>query len=137
MQYKDYEAQAKRFLDLFDLSLNTAFKGDKCPTWCDGKHIHGDRYRITIKRMNRDRNPKSISFDFWNSLKDREEGNRPTPYDVLSCISSEASSPTNPDEVFAEYGDMKPSQAVAIAKFAQKLQDFFTGAELESLQEIQ
>lgn len=133
MEYKDYEAQAQRFLDKFNLTLKAAFKGDKCPPWDDSKHIHGDRYRVTIKRQNR----QSISFDFWNSLSDKQDGKRPTAYDVLSCIGSDAQMPTDPDEVVEEMGEMKPSQAIAVAKFAKKLQAFFTEDELEKLAEIQ
>ena len=133
MEHTEYEAQAERFLKRFNLSIKTAFKGDKCPPWDDERHIHGDRYRVTIKRANR----KSISFDFWNSWQDAHEGKAPTSYGILACISSEASSPTDPDEVAGEFGEMKPSQAIRIAKFAQKLQAFFSEEELEGLGEIQ
>ena len=133
MEHKEYEAQAERFLDEFNLTLRVAFKGDKCPPWDDHRHIHGDRYRITIKR----KAGKSISLDFWNSLSDVRQGNRPTAYDVLSCISAESQSPTNPDEVAKEFGGMKPSEAIAVAKFATRLQRFFSNHELEQLAEIQ
>ena len=63
----DYEAQAQAFMDWFGLTMRAVYKGDKCPPWDDDKHIHGDRYRITIKR----KGGRSISFDFWNSLQDR------------------------------------------------------------------
>ena len=146
MEHNEYEAQAERFLKKFDLIIMVAFKGDKCPPWDDSKHIHGDRYRITIKRARllewkeaiTKNHPtrKAISFDFWNSLRDHEEGDRPTSYDILACISSEATMPTTPDEVYEELGDMKPSQANRIAKFARKLQDFFSEPEIEELVEI-
>ncbi len=133
MEHTDYEAQAKRFLDKFNLSLKVAFKGDKCPPWDDARHIHGDRYRVTIKRQDR----RSISFDFWNSLNDKQNGERPTAYDILAAISSDATMPTDPDQVVEEMGEMKPSQAIAVAKFAKKLQAYFTEEELEKLAEIQ
>ena len=133
MKHTDYEAQAQRFLTEFDLTLKVAFKGDRCPPWDDNKHIHGDRYRVTIKR----KIGKSISFDFWNSLADMQSGKRPTPYGILACISSETTAPTDPDEVVAELGEMKPSQAIRVAKFAKKLQSFFTITELGELSEIQ
>lgn len=133
MEHIEYEAQAERFLKEFDLIFKVAFKGDRCPPWGDSGHTHGDRYRVTVKRAN----GKSISFDFWNSLKDVQENKRPTAYDVLACISSDATMPTNPDEVASELGEMKPSQAIAIAKFAKRLQAFFTITELGKLSEIQ
>jgi len=132
MEHTEYEAQAERFLKRFNLSIKTAFKGDKCPPWDDERHIHGDRYRVTVKRANR----KSISFDFWNSWQAAHEGKAPTSYGILACISSDASSPTDPDEVAGEFGEMKPSQAIRIAKFAQNLQAFFSEEELEELGEI-
>lgn len=134
MEHRDYEAQAQRFLDKFNLTLKTAFKGDKCPAWDNAEHIHGDRYRVTIKRQNSN---ASISFDFWNSFNDKVNGKRPTAYDILSCISSDINMPTDPDEVVEELGEMKPSIAIATAKFAKKLQAFFTDAEKQQLTEIQ
>jgi hypothetical protein len=122
MEHNEYEAQAERFLKRFNLTIKAAFKGDRSPPW-------EDRYRVTIKRGNK----KSISFDFWKG----HDGKALTAYDILASISREATSPTDPDEVAAEFGDMKPSQAIRIAKFAKRLQSFFTEQELEALTEIQ
>ena len=129
-----YEKQTSEFLEAHGLTIRAAFKGDKCPAWeNEGSHIHGDCYRITIRR----KGGRSVSFDFWNSQADSQNDKRPTPYDILSCVSADAFSPTDPDEVAAEYGDMKPSQAIAVARFAKRLQAFFWEDELEALGEIQ
>lgn len=130
----EYEEQANKFLKDFGLKLKAVHKGDMCPPWkspCD--HMHGDRHEVTISRAD----GKSITFDFWNSVADVEEGKTLTNYSVLACISSDAQGPTNPDEVYEEFGDMKPSQAIAISEFAKKLQAFFTEKEIEALSEIQ
>ena len=127
-----YEEQAQRVAQAIGLTVKAAFKGDKCPQWekpC--KHQHCDRYRITLRKAGR-----SISFDWWNSINDIQKGTRPDYYDILSSVSSDAFSPTDPDEVVAEFGEMKPSRAVTIAKFAAKLQAFFTEDELTALGEI-
>jgi|SRR3990172_7084953 len=149
MEREEYETQAQEFLSHFGLEIKVAFKGDRCPPWDDYRHIHGDRYRVTIKRARQEYRPsltkpgfhsltpQSISFDFWNSQADMQAGNRPSAYQILSVVSSEGSAPTDPDEVVEEYGEMKPSQASALAKFARRLQAFFTEEELEALQEIQ
>jgi len=129
---RQYEQQAESFLTEHGLSIRMAFKGDRCPPWETGLCTHGDRYRITIKRVT----GTSISFDFWNSQADMQTNKRPTAYDVLTCISSDAFSPTDPDEVAEEFGNMRPSQAIAIARFATKLQAFFDEEELEALSEI-
>ena len=133
----EYEAQAQKFLDTYGFEIKTAFKGDRCPPW-EEKCIHGDRYRVTIRRKVKILlRPASLSFDFWNSQRDMQEGKRPSPYAVLSCISSEASSPTDADEVVEEYGPMPPSKAKAIAASAKRFQSFFTEDELSALSEIQ
>jgi len=145
MERTDYEEKAQGFLDRNGLTIRAAFKGDRCPPWERGnKHIHGDRYRITIKRVGPDKvfsdgepGPRSISFDWWNSYNDSHEGKRPTAYDVLSSVSSDAYCPTDPDEVLQEFGgDMTIAQAAAIAKFALRLQSFFGNWEYEDLAEI-
>jgi hypothetical protein len=142
-----YAEQAREFLQRFGLTIRAAFKGDKCPPWEDGSCIHGDRYRVTVRRLRtkthdlanypfKDTTPQNISFDFWNSQAEMQAGGRPSAYTVLSMLSSEAFAPTDPDEVVREFGEMKPSQAVAVARFATKLQNFFTTEELEALGEI-
>lgn len=129
----EYEANAQRIAREIGLVVRAAFKGDRCPPWEHEKGcIHGDRYRVTLKLRGR-----SLSFDFWNSLAATQANKRPGYYDILSCVGAEASAPTDPDEVVSEYGRMEPWQAVAVAKFAQRLQNFFTEDELRQLSEIQ
>ena len=139
MERTDYERQAQEFLGKFGLTIKAAFKGDRCPPW-EGKGgcIHGDRYRVTIRTNSASEwRTKSISFDFWNSMADMQADKRPTAYDILACVASEGNSPTDPDEVAEEFGgDMPPSQAIALARFARRLQDFFSEEEFEALSEI-
>jgi len=71
----EYEKQATDFLTRHNLTLKIAFKGDKCPSWDTPEHIHGDQYRVTIKR---DDTNRSLSFNFWNSFADKQDGKRPT-----------------------------------------------------------
>jgi hypothetical protein len=127
-----YEAQAEEFLKRHSLTLRVAFKGCQCPPWDDDGHIHGDCYRVTIKRPS----GRSLSFDFWNSLYDAQQGKEPGPYDILACLSSDIDVPTDIDEIAAELGPMKPSRAIAIARFSQRLRNFFTEDEQEELTEI-
>jgi len=136
-----YETQAQEFLDRFSLRLKATFGDSRCPSWESGNCLHGDHYRITIRRNAREwrgsGHKMAISFDFWNSYQDMREGKAPTAYDVLASISSDVHMPTDPDEVVEELGDMKPSQAIAVAKFARRLQAFFTESEQDALMEIQ
>ena len=141
-----YEANAQKIAQAIGLVVKATFKGDRCPPWEDKSCkscVHGDRYCVTLKRVGPDRvfshgepGPRSLSFDFWNSQADMQAGKQPRYYDILACVASNASTPTDPDEVAQEYGDLLPTQAIAIAKFAKRLQAFFAEAELEMLREI-
>ncbi len=110
---------------------------DRCPPYCDGKCIHGDRYRVTISRKAGGR----ISFDFWNSHNDMCNGNEPTAYDVLACMSADVNCPESLDEFCGEYGyDIDSRKAEATFRrcnaFGRKLRAFFSATEQEALQEI-
>jgi hypothetical protein len=65
----EYEDQANKFMGDHGIKFHSKFMGDKCPIWCDGKHIHGDRYLVTFSRYNP---PKRFTLSFWNSLNDKE-----------------------------------------------------------------
>jgi hypothetical protein len=133
----EYERQAKNFLVKHGLVFAADKRNEKAPEWGNATD-HGDHYVVVLIRMRpTSGRPVSTSFDFWNSIHARETGEALTAYDVLSCISSDASCPTDPDEVAVEFGDMKPSQAIAIADFAKRLRAFFTEDELVDLAEIQ
>lgn len=128
----EYEARAEAFLERNGLSIKAAFKGDRCPPWEDGKCIHGDRYRVTIRR----KAGGSLSFDFWDSIANMQANKRPSTYSILDCISSDAFLPKDPDELIGEIGPMRISQALASVKFTKRLRAFFTERELEGLSEI-
>jgi len=144
----DYEKQAQMFLDKYGMTVRATFKGDRCPAWageagrenasCQCGTVHGDRYRVTIGRKGGGR----VSFDFWNSQKDMQEGKEPTAYDVLSCAGSDINCPDTFEDFCGEYGyDLDSRKALATFKrcatFAERLRAFFTDAEREALDEIQ
>ena len=140
----EYEEQAQAFLQRYNLTLSIRRGPDKCPPWEDKCHTHGIHYLVTIRSAptRRGRNPESpgamsVSFSFWGSINDRANNKTPNVYDILACVSSDAHSPTDPDEVVEEYGEIKPSVAIAIAERAKELQIFFTDLELAALAEIQ
>jgi hypothetical protein len=157
MKTSEYEKQAKDFLERFGLEFQaTKHPNQKAPNWEDAskarqnwseverKHVaSGFRYLVTITK----KDGQSVEFDFWGSIDARVKAVRngfggvtmqhPTAYDVLACISGDASAPDDADEVAAEFGIVKPSQALAIVEFGRKLRAFFTQEELEALSEIQ
>ena len=129
-----YESKAKRIAKSIGLAVEVSRHPEGgCPPWGGGAcdHAHGDRYRIRLKRGGR-----SIGFDFWNSRHDSERGERPGYYSILACVASDASGPTDPDEIAAEYGPMRPSQAIAVARHSARLRAFLTEREIERLGEV-
>ena len=144
IELSEYEKQAQTFLKRYNLTLHIRRGPDKCPPWDNASHIHGSHYLVTIRSApsRRGRNPENpgamaVSFPFWNSLHDKANGKGPSAYDILTCVASDAHSPTDPDEVAEEYGEIKPSIAIAAADGAKELQAFFTERELDALAEIQ
>jgi hypothetical protein len=158
-----YQAQAQSFLEAHHLDVLIALTEDhKCPPWTPHVPsvkgcrkcgmVHGDRYRVTIRRAGttvtalRERHPgpktpHAISFDFWGSLGDRETDRRVTACDVLACVSADANYPTDPDTVIADMGMHADSRrdyqsAIQIARFATRLQRFFTLEEMTDLAEV-
>ena len=150
-----YDDKAQAFLDEHDLRLRTMQRGDRCPgswihipmigrngvfpflSWCDGTCSHGDRYRVTISRKGGGR----LGFDFWNSVKDVQNGKEPTAYDVLACISGDVFCPETFKDFCGEYGYDKDSRKALttfplVDRFARRLRKFFNEAERNELGEI-
>lgn len=180
MEPSEYEKRAKKIADKIGIEIVCAYQGEQCPEWSDKSKkvrtpatckecgdVHGDKFRVTIKRKE---GKGSVSFDFWASWADcyveikphmigspREFGkvglsiyhsnmyhagqvvqreHKPGYYDILACVYSDMCSSTDPDEIYDEFGEMKPSRANAIAAHARKLQKFFTDDEREQLSEV-
>lgn len=130
----NYDTQANNFLDRFGFRLQIHMTGGKCPIWGHAHGCqHGDHYRVTIRRL---ADKRSLSFDWWGSQSMMWNHQEPKSYDVLSNISNNALCSTNPDEVAQEFDGIPPTQAIAIAKFARRLQGFFTLDELGALATI-
>ncbi len=131
---KDYDSHARGVAQSIGLKVAIArAPRQTCPAWknpCD--HRHGIRYLVTLTSTRGDR----LTFPYWDSMHNQATGAKPTVYDVLACVSSNANMPTDPDEVVEDLGPMKPSQAIAVAKQVKKLRAFFTRAELERLSEV-
>jgi len=131
----EYEKQGNDFIEKHGIKFTATWKGDKCPLWDDEKHIHGDRYIITLSR-----NGKRFTFDFWNSYNDAREGKSPTAYGVLATI--EKNDPGDFAEFCSNYGydeDSKKAHKTykAVVKQWEKAERFFTPEEIEELYDIQ
>lgn len=133
-----YDQQAADFLTTYGIAVDIKPAKEKAPAWVAPGEKHGHRYRVTLRHNNR----PAVSFDFWGSIKDREDGNRPSAYDVLACISGDVNCPENFADFCAEYGyDEDSRKAEATFKrchaFGVQLREFFPeGEERDALCEI-
>ncbi len=138
-----YDKQAEAFLKRFGITFKAVLSGTKAPPWEEGC-LHGHHYIVTLSKGGAPCVPRSeVSFDFWGSKKDREDGVRElTAYSVLACISGDITCPDSFSEFCAEYGHDADSRKAEgtfrrCAAFAKRLRAFFTDEEIEQLQEIQ
>lgn len=152
-ELSEYDKQAQAFLDKFHITFKATWKGDdKCPPWVDMKlkkangdcrrcrHIHGDRFSVTLSR----RQPRraTLSFSFWNSFHARMDGITDLgAYPVLSSISNDVRCPDTFEDFCAGYDYDADSIAAfktfkRCARFAERLQAFFSGEEQDALGEI-
>lgn len=131
----DYQLQAKEYLAKYGIEISIkATNSGKCPPFCDGKHIHGDEYRVTMKRA---LTGARLTFPFWNSQRDSEQGKAPTAYAVLACAGSDLSCPEEFDEFCAEFGydtDSRKAEKTfrLCAAFGRKLRAFFDNEEMQA-----
>lgn len=129
----EYETSARAFLRKHGITFKaTRTSENPCPPFCDGKHIHGDCYRVTMRR-----NGKRISFRFWNSLNDSQNGKALDAYSVLACCSSDLYCPDTFEDFCAEYGydlDSRKAESTFKLCLAQKerLEKLFDSEEVRT-----
>jgi len=136
----EYDTQAEQFLTSNGIKFRATLSDTKTPAWSDnGKHGH--HYRVTLSKGNPA--PARLTFDFWSSIKDAEDGIQTvTPYSVLACISGDTNTPETFADFCAEYGyeqdSIKALQTFRrCSAFSKRLRAFFTESEIEQLAEIQ
>lgn len=80
----NYEAMAKEFCEKTGTEVIINYKEKKLNPWNETNYrknwVH-DIYRVTIKR-----NGKKYSFDFTQSKNGTDNGEKPTAYDILTCL---------------------------------------------------
>ena len=134
----EYDIRAQSFLERHGLTFKAVFVSSACPEWCDGEeHTHGDKYRVTIRRAGA---RSSFTSDFWNSYADKERGEIPTPYDLLSCLTK--ADPGTFEDMCSAYGwDTDSRKALkqyrAVVREWSKVRNFFTPEEIEELYAIE
>lgn len=135
----DYQKQGEDFISEHGLKFRaTRTKANRCPLWDDNRCAHGDEYQITVSRGGAS---GRLSFRFWNSLNDAQNGKSPTAYDVLTCVASDSHTPETFADFCGEYGYDEDSRKAgktfkAADTLARRIRAFFSEAELEQLREI-
>lgn len=159
METTDYQKQAVDFLEKHGVKIRISLSDTKTAPWDKGEHQgrREDRhhYRVTLSRQKREHEAydphktirpslrlNRLTFDFWGSVNDFNEGREPTAYDVLACISGDANYPDKFEDFCSEMGmDTDSISALQTfrrcSSFAKRLRDFFSPEELEGLSEIQ
>ena len=132
----EYEVKADEFLMSHYIKFKAKLhENPGCPIWCKGDCVHGDKYRITFMKAG----ARRLSFAFWNSLRDKQNGEAPKPYDVLAAIQKY--DPGTFENFCGDFGYDNDSRTaektyMLVVKEWEKVCNFFTPEELEELQEV-
>ena len=129
-----YIKQANDFLRKTETTMQIDFVG---------KAINGEwkenelrnLYHIVLKNKN-----GLMEFDFWDSVYDTKRKIKPTPYDVLACLTKY--DPETFEEFCWNYGydeDSRTAERIyfAVQKEYSQLVKLFSPKQMEELQEIQ
>jgi hypothetical protein len=129
------ECKAEEFLTRHGIALRLVRGSGRAPWHVAGKP-DGQHYRVTLAGEGR-----SLTFDFWGSVNDREAGRDPSPYDILACVSSDLTTPRTFAEFCSEYGsDANDPESRDTFRRAHvhaiKLREFFPRKERTELEGI-
>ena len=130
----DYKKQAQDFLDKnnLELTINRAAL-QSAPIWAhDGEH--GIKYRVTITSQR-----GAYTFDFWDSIANKDNHAKPDAYDVLACLSVYDGTIDDFVDDFG-YGDGKVSDVIktynSVVEQSSNLKHILTTSQLEELEAI-
>jgi hypothetical protein len=121
-----HEAAAADWLDQhkYTLSVQRLCKGS-----LDGSM--DSRYRLRLIDQADGQNVFETAFS--NGVEDLREQQPPSNAQLLAYLGAMANTPTDPDVVSAEFADMTPTRARALASTAKQLEAFFRcGPDMEA-----
>lgn len=75
----EYEKMAEDFCKKYNVKMTISFKKYD-------RYFHADTESRNIYRIRIDRDHKTYSFNFGDSIINTKIGKRPTKYDVLACL---------------------------------------------------
>lgn len=129
----EYTEQAQRFMRIHNVKLTIKLSETQQPApWANGPS--GYKYDVTMTTSR-----GAYRFPFWDSIANRQEGKRPTAYDVLACLDVWEGTLDEFVEEFG-YGDTKTGQVLAtyntIIDQSLQLKHILPVSALRFLQEI-
>lgn len=138
-ELSEYDKQAQAFLEKVGIVAVITYLDNNPPAWDFDNHDH-NHYSVTLRRKDGDK--ERFVFQFWDSITNSNSGEKPTAYDVLSCISSETTIYDGFAEFCSEFGydqDSRKAEQMwkVYNKTSRKLNKFFSEEELEDLRQIQ
>ena len=131
----NYQQEAKDVLNAMNVSFKATFLKY-------GTHFIDDKESRDIFKCTFRRGKNSFSLIFGQSINQStgNGGNEPTSYDVIACLQKyDVGSFENFCSEFGYDVDSRSAERVykAVCKEFEKVDKFFTDAEIEQLQEIQ
>jgi hypothetical protein len=138
----EYIEQAKDFLEKHGLALNVREAvPQKKPIWHKQNEENGINYYCVLSN----KEGKSYGFDFWGSIKDKENDFRgfpkhPNAYNVLSCLDTLSDGYTFEDfcSAFGYDEDSRTAEKVyeAVKHQTEKLKEILTIEAQDDLNKI-
>ena len=120
----DYERLATRFINKFEFVIHAELSKNVCPEWCEEiDHMHGSHFMVYIMDKLEHRDP--FVFDFWGTLHDKKNDNRPSNYSILSALNFSIISDLMEDEMTEK-----------IKEFSNRVKEFFSKEELKELERL-
>jgi hypothetical protein len=138
-QKSEYEIQAEKFLEKFNLAVSFKLLDKNVPKWEEHNQPH-NHYKIIVSRKTSYAKP--LSFQWWDSIDSTEKNIKPSAYDALTTLSSESYTYSSFEDFASEFGyDIDSRKALRTYKevqiLAARINSFFTIEEIEGLREIQ
>jgi len=133
-----YEQTAHDWLTRYGVIFGATRRANKMPPWNrtpgQSKRQH---WGVGLETSTGHR----LTFDFFQSISATAKGEPVTAYDVLSCLASDVSlADMSPDDIAAEFGPMKPSEAYRCHAWGKRLAAFLAhlpDGAVAALREIQ
>ena len=136
----EYTKQAKDFLTKYNLKLIISKAvPQKSPLWAKKGDKHGIHYFVSL--VENKTNGGIYSFDFWDSIANKEDSKKPSEYGILACLNTYDDG-IDFEEFCRNYGydiDSKTAEKTyfAVMEQARGLKKLLSVEALEDLNNIQ